>query len=82
MANGNGKVTPTQQRILDLLSDGMRHSREEVFTCLNDELQKLENIQVHLCHLRKVLRPKGQDIVCELFQRRLYYRHIILLSDD
>lgn len=73
--------TPTQLKILDLLSDGMPHLRKEIHECLWDEQGALGNIRPHISAIRKVLRPKGEDIVCELtYQRRLCYRHVRLLA--
>jgi len=74
--------TPTQKAMLNVLSDGHRHTREELHACLPDELGPISNIRTHLMHIRKKLRPAGQDIICELFQRRIHYRCIRLLSDS
>lgn len=74
------KFTPTEQRILDLLSDGLSHRREEFLSCLYDELGRLGTVRLHLYNMRKKLRPIGQDIVTEMGQSRiLYYRHVRLL---
>jgi hypothetical protein len=72
--------TPTQKRMLRLLADGLPHPRTELFQCLVDDLGPLSNIQPHLSHLRKRLRPKGQDIICEIDRRRICYRQVRLLS--
>jgi hypothetical protein len=77
MTNG---YTPTQQAMLDVLSDGQAHTRQELHACLPDELGPLSNINSHLCNTRKHLRPIGQDIVCELVNRRICYRHVRLLA--
>lgn len=79
MKNG---FTPTQQCMLDVLSDGQAHTREELHACLPDEMGALSNIQAHLCAIRKQLRPIGQDILCEFKHRTLHYRHIGLLTDS
>lgn len=75
------QFTPTQQRMVDLLSDGLPHSRHELHACLNDELQPLIHITPHLTLIRKVLRPKGQDIICEIYNRTVHYRHVRLLHN-
>ena len=75
--------TPTQARMLKVLSDGMPHRYEELRACLDDELAR--NVKTHIGHIRKKLRPIGQDIVCE-YRGRLGamilsgYRHVILIS--
>jgi DNA-binding winged helix-turn-helix (wHTH) protein len=68
--------TPTQRRILDVLADRMPHRREELHACLPDDLGALANLRFHLSQLRKVLRPHGQDIICQLYRNRLHYRQI------
>lgn len=76
-----GHITRVQQKMLDILSDGMPHSKEELHTCLSDDLGPITNIRAHLCMLRKVLRPIGQDIVCEYVHwKSLHYRQIRLLA--
>ncbi len=79
MPNSNG-FTKTEQSMLKVFSDGMRHSREEVHGCLNDELQPLSGIRAHICNMRKKLIPMGENIVCELYGGLIYYRHVRLLS--
>lgn len=72
--------TPTQRRILNLLSDGMPHTRKEIHKCLDDELAALSAIKWHIMHLRTALRRHGQDIVCELIGKSINYRQIRLLN--
>jgi hypothetical protein len=74
------KLTPTQQRMLDLLSDGLPHNKAELHALLWDNLSYANTIQVHISALRKVLRARGEDILCEFIHRRLHYRHVRLLS--
>lgn len=73
------KYTPTQKRILSVLSDGMPHLHEELRGCLNDELSCDVNLRMHLCLLRKKVRTLGQDIICELKGGKSYWRHIIVV---
>lgn len=56
-------MTPIEQKMFKLLSDGMFHTRTEVHSCLYDELGKLSNIKHHISTLRKKL-PLGYLIVC------------------
>ena len=73
--------TPTQQRILNVLSDGMPHTKEEMRDCLNDELSGGNNLRVHLTYLRKKLRTVGQTIVYEFqWPNKMLYRHVRLLA--
>ena len=83
------KITPTQRRILAVLADGEAHSREELIACMSDAQGIDEDygtstyncLRMHISNLRKVLVPKGQDIVCvktswKIGRRRPMYRQI------
>lgn len=72
--------TKTQNAILAVLSDGQPHTREELHRCLPDDMTEMSAVRVHVCNIRKVLRLKGQDIVCELKNGRIHYRHVRILS--
>jgi hypothetical protein len=74
--------TPTQARMLKVLSDGMPHHRDELKACLHDELGSVSNIKAHLTAIRARLRRSGQDIVCQFHNGRYYYRHVVLLAND
>lgn len=74
MSEQSGSFTPTQQAMLNVLADGLPHRREELHACLPDELGALTNIHRHLVAMRKLLRPEGQEIICQLLNRRYYYR--------
>ena len=57
------KYTPTQKRILHVLSDGLSHTKEELKGCLWDELCDVDStLENHISQIRKRL-PKGQDII-------------------
>jgi len=79
MAQGNG-FTPTQKRMLKVLSDGQRHTREELHACLDDELSALSAIQAHITYIRKHLEIRGEDIVCVARDRSYHYQHVRLLN--
>lgn len=81
LPNGEANFTPTQQRILMVLADGLRHTKEELFPCLYDELGSIENVKDHISRMRKKLQPRGEDILCEVYYNRLYYRHVRLLAN-
>ena len=76
----NNTCTPTQRAMLDVLADGLPHTREELHACLPDELGVIGNIRPHITAIRKVLRPRGQDIICETAYRRTRYRHVRMLN--
>ena len=79
MTEGNG-FTPTQRRLLDVLSDGEVHDRDELVACLEDGLSVWRNVNPHLIAIRKKLRPNRQDIICQVLNRRFVYRLIGLIT--
>ena len=70
----------TQIKLLGILADGMPHSIQELHTAIPDELSSPRAVITHISKLRKVLRPKGEDIICEYAKRRRFYRQIRLLA--
>lgn len=76
----NNSFTKTQTAILAVLADGQLHTREELHACLPDELSGASAVRFHVSNIRKSLRPKGQDIICQLKNRRIFYRHVRLLT--
>ena len=76
----NGSLTSTQQAMLSVLADGRPHRRGELHACLPDELGAMSNVQPHLTAIRKVLRPRGQEIICEWYKRGYAYRWVHLLA--
>lgn len=72
-------VTPTQQRMLALLSDGNAHTVHELRDCLFDEMGELSNVRAHVSGLRRRVEPLGLVIVCEQGTYRLARR--VLLND-
>jgi hypothetical protein len=72
--------TETQQILIAILKDGMPHHRTELRNAIDGELTSFTNLQNHLSHIRKKLRPIGQDIICEFVNRRICYRHVRLLA--
>lgn len=74
------QFTPTEQKIIDILQDGRPHHRSELRDALDGEFTALVNVQNHLSRIRKKIQPMGQDIVCELVNRRICYRQVRLLA--
>jgi len=70
----------TQIAILRVLNDGKPHLRDELINLLpNPEFSDRTHFNDHLTALRKKIRPLGHEIVCELLNRRVSYRHVRLL---
>lgn len=66
-------ISPIQKKMLVVLSDRQRHSPEELHACLSDEMSPVRNISPHLAHLRRALRPLGQDIIAQRLVGKTYY---------
>lgn len=71
--------TPIEQRIIDLLSDGLPHDRRDVLECWNDHHMNLHAMAVAIMRLRPKVRALGQDIITEHRRGSISYRHVILL---
>lgn len=71
--------TKVEQRMLEVLSDGLPHSRKELHACLYDELSRISSIRYHLSNIRKKL-PDGETVICEYVGTTFKYRHIRLLK--
>jgi DNA-binding response OmpR family regulator len=57
-------LTPTERRLLALLSDGCPHRREELLACLYDDYSpSVLTLNVHLCNLRKKLAVDERVVV-------------------
>jgi hypothetical protein len=81
MAAGNG-YTPTQRRILDILSDGQPHLRKDVMLAMQDTEASREALAVHIARIRRKLLPIGQTILGTRKDRRFYYIHVRLLNNQ
>lgn len=73
--------TPTQQRIMNILRDGLPHHWKEMTACV-DELADRNNLKPHLTALRKIIGPRGLDIVCGRRGHMIYYRLFRIVSAD
>ena len=68
------------ERILDLLSDGERHSaKESIEKCFDDELTTKRALQTQI-YLTKRLIPEGHEIVCVVRDYTHWYQHIVKLN--
>lgn len=80
MATVTEEFTPIQKKMLGVLSDGLPHSRDELQTCLWDELAGKTAVAYHVSLIRAKLKRKGETIVCEFVNRARLYRHVRLLK--
>jgi hypothetical protein len=70
------EFTPTERRILAVLADGLPHPRKEIIACMEDPLAQAKSIHKHLGSLKIKLRYRGQEILCQLIGKCLFYRQI------
>lgn len=79
-----GEVT-IQQQIFNLLLDERPHTKDEIrkFT-LEEETASDQVVWQHMYNLRKIVRPKGEDIICFNMFGKSYYQYLrkIVTSDD
>lgn len=74
------KLTPTEKRIMEALADGYPHRRRDLLPLI-DEMAVPQNLKDHLSNIRKKLRPMGEDVICEYYNRGLSYRWIRLIGN-
>ena len=74
------KLAPTEERFLDMLNDGQRHTKQELHGLLWDEQSNMRTVSCWIVRLRRKLRPLGRDIVCELHYGKIHYRQVRLLA--
>lgn len=71
--------TATEQKIVDVLADGRKHSIEEIQSAIDGEFTSIQTIRVHLVYIRKKL-PEGEDIIStRLMNRKPAYIWVRLL---
>lgn len=73
-------LTHVQYRILRLLGDGMDHTINELHECLDDDLGPLRNVYAHVSTLRRIIRPRGLDIISGRKRRGAIYRMVRLVG--
>lgn len=77
------KWTPIEQRIIDLMSDGMPHSRLEIIQCTFDpEYTEWNAMLQHIMHINHKLKGTGTVIHCVRQGMNHSYRHVRLLVPD
>lgn len=74
-------LTPTQKKLLAVLADGMPHPISELCAAIDSQCVP-GNVVSQFTLMRKVLRPAGHDIICQLLHRKTYYRHVRLLKSS
>lgn len=57
------KLTPTLQRLYDILKDGELHPEADLRSTLNDDMACDMTLPKHISYLRKALAPTGRDVV-------------------
>jgi len=80
----NPNPSPVEQALLDILSDGEPHSLRKLSVAMTDrEYAERSAIQVQISNLRKLLLPKGRDIVKQILDGGgEFYRMVRLLHSE
>jgi len=73
------KFTPTEKKMLEILSDGRPHRRKELHACCGPSSER-GTVYRHVSSIRTKLKPKGENIVCVLLNRSVHYQHVRLLQ--
>ncbi|GEM_PF-3446107 len=69
-----------QQIVLELLSDGLPHTKDEIREALEKPDMSNVTLRSVIYRARRNLAGTGQTIVCEYFHRKTHYRWVRLLS--
>ncbi len=60
------KLTKTEERLLNAISDGRPHKFAELMPLLDDDLASIRALQFHMSNLRTKMRQRGlETTVCE-----------------
>jgi hypothetical protein len=78
------KLTPTEERLLRVLCDGLRHTKKELAAAaLDDAVQYGPSaLRKYICTLRDKLRPLGQGIVCLVVWHYRYYQLVRFINPE
>lgn len=79
---GNNYVpqfTPTERKIMNLLKDGLPKPSRKIWECLDDEMASMDAMRKHLSRMREKLKPLNHGIICEIYNRHVHYRYVILI---
>jgi len=75
------ELTPTQSRIMNLLSDGRPHTADELHRCFSDELTEKDNVRCMVSLMRDRLNLNGLDITSRRKSSRTTYRLVRLINN-
>ena len=76
------KLTPTQQRIADVLADGAPHTMQELIACLWDDQAEnpRDTVYVHVSNIREKIGKQGYDIISRGSNGKMTYRLVRYLT--
>lgn len=70
--------TKIQQAIWNILADAEPHKRGELVASFTDEVSGNHVLDNHLTAIRKLIRPRNLDIICQFIKRSNHVRLIRL----
>lgn len=75
--------TPTEQRLLAILADGLPHSSARLFDAISDELAELTAVKAHIWSIRqKFAKQAGFTIITQRIDGEYTYRLAGVLVPD
>lgn len=74
MAEPPVKLSPTQRKLWDVLSDGKLHSSEELLKYMPDELMNKNCLRTHITYLRYKLKSAKLMINCQVVDSLTHYQ--------
>lgn len=75
------ELTPTEQRLYDILSDGLAHPSAQLHATLGDDMTDMVTLRMHISNLRRKLQHHGRDIAARQ-NGHTSYRLVRYLTDD
>lgn len=75
-------LTAVQNRMYEVLADGLIHSKAELFACLDDPDGNVSTIFAHISTMRPVLNRRGEhvEMIPPVKGRKTGYRLVRLLA--
>lgn len=75
-------MSAIQQCMLTILSDGMPHTREELFGCVEDDMSDPISIKWHITVIRKYINRKGYNVEVDRINQRWLYRLVRMIASS
>jgi hypothetical protein len=77
------RFIPLQVHILEILKDGESHFIDDIMRELSERMDYQHDrrtVSAYISTVREKLETAGETIMCEIRNRRIFYRHVVLLT--